>query len=840
MTLSPHTSSRFASIQSEQYPNNNSDNLNNLPCVPSSPKKVNQGLYSHASEYRHPSHVQHSNSMPNEEASSSSAAVDAEKPMGRPFYARQRSTSSSVLNDGHSRRPVTPSGTSDTQAGEGVTAYHYAAVQQITENRENIEYILHIREQPKHSRMCGVGEKADRRPIDPAPIIQLRVVTHEFPKGGTNSTTKEDDKSSEIPISEPLRDAKSSIVNSQPSNLPPKRNMIRRGVPVKTEWGEGWEDKAWYLENPYYFMYAMLADAETDDELHLLSDGKTRYTTGSCVSCLYHLKDIDQSEQGFFVFPDLSIRVEGRYRLKLCLFETIGHEVHHCKSIYSKPFNVYTAKRFPGMEESTQLSRSFADQGLKVRVRKNPRARRARASGKRKELGGSDEDSDGDMYPSRRPSAGVMDVNATEDRERGGMAKRIKSDGSVGALPPSQASYGINPINDGRRPPPPFSPHDTRPPVHPGYGYSNEAGPQPPPPPPTGTMHGASARDIEMERREAEAYRPYMPRRPSAGHPGMPPEGGQGCLMTLANHERYYAAGRHGPPPVDDRVPYGAQPGYADPRDVAERRYASGPPPPRSEQEMYEREREAAFHREQESYHHRRAAAAAQGAPPLPGHHGRPPSPRRPEYGTGYAAAPPPPQLGGERGGSDGYAHRYEGRDVRSTSGAVGYAADARHRLPPLHVALSPNASPQQARSMAAGPQTRLPSGAGYGSGGGAPMLPSEQDQRGLPPPQSSSSPYYTHYPQQRYPPPPPQQQHLHPSSQSGVGAGGGMNTPPIRSPVDSIASARPYAGEHGPPPPSTQRHTGLPPPPPSQSPAHSHQQSRMPPPPPSQYGRRQ
>jgi hypothetical protein len=95
-------------------------------------------------------------------------------------------------------------------------------------------------------------------------------------------------------------------------------------VPVTTQRGEGWEDKAWYLENPYYFMYAMLADADTDEELHLLQDGKTRYTTGSCVSCLYHLKDIDGSHQGFFVFPDLSIRVEGRYRLKLCLFETIG------------------------------------------------------------------------------------------------------------------------------------------------------------------------------------------------------------------------------------------------------------------------------------------------------------------------------------------------------------------------------------------------------------------------------------------------------------------------------------------------------------------------------------
>ncbi len=115
----------------------------------------------------------------------------------------------------------------------------------------------------------------------------------------------------------------------------------------------------------------MLCNADTDEELHLLNDGKTRYTSGSCVSCLYHLKDIDGSHQGFFVFPDLSIRVEGRYRLKLCSSRPspLGAPLQVC---LFRSFHVYTAKRFPGMEESTKLSKSFAEQGLKVRVRKHP------------------------------------------------------------------------------------------------------------------------------------------------------------------------------------------------------------------------------------------------------------------------------------------------------------------------------------------------------------------------------------------------------------------------------------------------------------------------------------
>lgn len=50
--------------------------------------------------------------------------------------------------------------------------------------------------------------------------------------------------------------------------------------------------------------------------------------------------------------------------------------MYHCKSIFSAPFYVYTAKKFPGMEESTPLSCSLADQGIKIRIRKDIRVRK--------------------------------------------------------------------------------------------------------------------------------------------------------------------------------------------------------------------------------------------------------------------------------------------------------------------------------------------------------------------------------------------------------------------------------------------------------------------------------
>ncbi|KAJ1878182.1 Spore development regulator umv1, partial [Coemansia sp. S17] len=129
-----------------------------------------------------------------------------------------------------------------------------------------------------------------------------------------------------------------------------------------------------YLHNPYYFMYATLMDESGERELNTLSDKKARTMTGSVVASLAHLKDIDGNDGAFFVFPDLSVRCEGVYRLKFSLFEIVGNQIFFCKSITSDSFTVYSAKKFPGMEESTRLTKLFAEQGLKIRVRKEQKS----------------------------------------------------------------------------------------------------------------------------------------------------------------------------------------------------------------------------------------------------------------------------------------------------------------------------------------------------------------------------------------------------------------------------------------------------------------------------------
>lgn len=40
-------------------------------------------------------------------------------------------------------------------------------------------------------------------------------------------------------------------------------------------------------------------------------------------------------------------------------------------SVFSQPFQVFSAKKFPGVIESTELSKTFAGQGIKIPIRKD-------------------------------------------------------------------------------------------------------------------------------------------------------------------------------------------------------------------------------------------------------------------------------------------------------------------------------------------------------------------------------------------------------------------------------------------------------------------------------------
>lgn len=120
--------------------------------------------------------------------------------------------------------------------------------------------------QPRQARMAGSGEKADRRPIDPPPIIRLRI-----------------------------------------------RKPHARDVP---EEHLSDEDLVTPTLTHTLFMFASLIPENSEEELYDITGSKSKLVAGSVVSSLFHLKD-----ESSFVFPDLSVRTEGRWRFKLSLFE---------------------------------------------------------------------------------------------------------------------------------------------------------------------------------------------------------------------------------------------------------------------------------------------------------------------------------------------------------------------------------------------------------------------------------------------------------------------------------------------------------------------------------------
>ncbi|KAJ2159272.1 hypothetical protein GGF46_003156 [Coemansia sp. RSA 552] len=124
-----------------------------------------------------------------------------------------------------------------------------------------------------------------------------------------------------------------------------------------------------YIVSPAYFMQVLLLDESGQSALLHIKGHVSAAMAGSMVSPLHTLRDTSSEQGAYFVFSDLSVRIEGAFRLRFVLFEMDGQQVHNRASITSDVFFVYSPKRFPGMMESTLLSRVFASQGLRIRIR---------------------------------------------------------------------------------------------------------------------------------------------------------------------------------------------------------------------------------------------------------------------------------------------------------------------------------------------------------------------------------------------------------------------------------------------------------------------------------------
>ncbi|KAL1955764.1 hypothetical protein VTO42DRAFT_8084 [Malbranchea cinnamomea] len=260
----------------------------------------------------------------------------------------------------------------------------------ITREGRKLFYLLRVIQQPERARACGAGAKAnaDRRPVDPPPVVQLRIFECDH------------------------NDVKTDITLSY---------------------------------NASFFMYASLEFARPMAHGRVHGQPPCPVLTGVPVAGIAYLDR--PSQAGYFIFPDLSVRHEGLYRLNFSLYEGVKDPKDGDKdaplyvqdsSIVSSPMNpvspqnfmqfrvdvrsiaftVYSAKKFPGLAESTPLSRMVAEQGCRVRIRRDVRLRR-RDSKTGTEYGYDDDHLGSDAYPGtpvQRPRSGS---NASMDNPYG-------------------------------------------------------------------------------------------------------------------------------------------------------------------------------------------------------------------------------------------------------------------------------------------------------------------------------------------------------------------------------------------------------------------------------------
>ncbi|KAJ3324410.1 hypothetical protein HDV06_006821 [Boothiomyces sp. JEL0866] len=279
------------------------------------------------------------------------------------------------------------------------------------DNPSDGTYTIILRQSPIHARVSAITDKVgDKKPLEPAAIVELKI--HE-----------------------------DEAVTAESARL---------------------------RFQPFLFAYATLVDHQTFEELSFLADESTRILSGVLASSLYSLKDPENPPNfgSFFVFPDISVRKEGVFRLKIALYRMEGgngdplapRKVIQKASIMTEPFEVYSSKSFPAPAAATLLSRSFAEQGLKLKLRKQHR------NGGKKDNESSDDESF---------SAGKKGKKTKKDGHKSSQSK--SSYPPAPNYPARPQSYDSYPPQSYRPPPPNYYPN------YPPYPYDPSGKPNFPP-----------------------------------------------------------------------------------------------------------------------------------------------------------------------------------------------------------------------------------------------------------------------------------------------------------------------------------------------------------------------
>ncbi|KAI5801672.1 velvet factor-domain-containing protein [Peziza echinospora] len=279
-------------------------------------------------------------------------------------------------------------------------------------------YSLEVNQQPIRARMCGFGDK-DRRPITPPPCVRLVVKDASTGKEvdinevdtsfyvltvdlWSADATREVNLVRHSATSPSISAATSSSYPPPPPTPPPHphgpphHHQQHPGYPPQLQQQQQQQQhqqhqqqspQSQYYQSPpsgYYqpaalqpYYANMHAQPSQSQPPQAPSGMFTRNLIGSLSASAFKLTDPDNKIGVWFILQDLSVRTEGSFRLKMN-FVNVGDgsilntgSAPVLASAFSEVFQVYSAKKFPGVIESTPLSKCFATQGIKIPIRRD-------------------------------------------------------------------------------------------------------------------------------------------------------------------------------------------------------------------------------------------------------------------------------------------------------------------------------------------------------------------------------------------------------------------------------------------------------------------------------------
>ncbi|OMJ26665.1 hypothetical protein AYI69_g3927 [Smittium culicis] len=189
---------------------------------------------------------------------------------------------------------------------------------------------LVILQQPKRACVVEAGERY-RRPIDPPPIIKLIM------------DISDEDLYSEFVNTNVLAVHTNLLLQDSNENIDNITNL-----------------------------------PSTSSSMNTFLKREGRILTGSLTSSSSLVKGLGSKRECYFAFPDLYVGVEGIYRLKFSLVAIQSPIEKNTVSavVYSEPFEVFSMSEFPGVEESSILSKTLAEQGVGIPIRNKSRLRK--------------------------------------------------------------------------------------------------------------------------------------------------------------------------------------------------------------------------------------------------------------------------------------------------------------------------------------------------------------------------------------------------------------------------------------------------------------------------------